>query len=166
MGRILSFLGSLGIALIVTAAGAIIDAKPLLYGGILLVALVAILWLWMIVRPQPVPALAAPPEPDWTPESPADGAILALKRARDCGRAAYQSRSEREAYAAVQEIQAALLSIETHFDFGRVQLTGDGTNLQFLYIYLHYLDVVYPRLRAGQVDAAKARAKAFNWVGS
>jgi hypothetical protein len=69
--KVIGFGGSLGVALILAAAGLHYDAKSLFYAGVILLAVVIVAWLffWAHPMPQPVVHAADPDEARTTEEA-------------------------------------------------------------------------------------------------
>lgn len=176
MRRIIGSLGSIGVGVMLTAAGLALDAKTLTYAGIVIFALMLALSLWAWARPavsvasQGGPATTpilndTPPPTDLTDK---EKALFLLKRARDNAMIARKQKGDEAARLAYHEFLASTLSIKREFGFGTLNTTGKGT-IPFkaiLEAYIAYADRIYPLLREGHVEEARAKAKAFKWSWS
>lgn len=169
MRRLIAILGSLGIGIMLTAAGLIIDARTLIYSGVAVFAAMAALALWEWGRATPAPALTPLTFKSELPPanlSDEEKALFSLKRARDAAEAAYSKGSSERAKIAYNDLQAALLTIKKRYGFGPLNLIGKGGTVPYLSLmvcYVQYVDRFYYFLREGHVEEAKAQAMAFKW---
>ena len=153
------------------AAGVALDAKTLIYAGLVIFALMGAMWLFAWARPAqaPVPELPLlPAEED--PTGPLDSrqrSLLALRRARESAVMARARKSNDAAGRAYHELEAALLSVKREFGFGTLKLTSEtGGSVPYenlMDCYIAYVDRIYPLLREGHVEEARKKANAFNW---
>lgn len=172
MRRVIGFLGSLGLGLMLAAAGLAFDVATLFYSGLVIFALMAALWLWSWARPIVVqvpvgkPMAAVETEPAGLDSK--GRTLFALRKARDSASIARACKSEEGSQRAYHEIEAALLSVKREFGFGPLKWTGDTVGsipyLHQLECYVAYVDRIYPLLREGHIDEARAKASAFKWT--
>lgn len=172
MRRLIGLLGSIGVGLLVTAAGLALDANTLTYAGIAILALMLALALWSWGHSDPLsagPSLGRPLALDDSPPpsdlSDKDKALFVLKRARDNAVVARKMKGDEAARSAYHEIVAACLTAKREFGVGALKLTGSGT-IPFkdaLEAYVAFVDRIYPLLREGHVNDAKSKAGTFKW---
>lgn len=164
MRSILGLALSLGLSLLVTWAGLHYD-NALAYVGVALICIVLIAYLygWSFPKPVPVQYVAGPPEP--APKDEKERALQSLRRARDNGVVALNKRKEGEAHTAFNQMQAAMLTVKREFGIGPLSFDGAGSYRAVVNCYVHFIDEIYPLLKEGHLEAAKARANAFTWEG-
>lgn len=162
MRSILAFVLSLGVSLVVTWAGLHYDSELAYVGvGAILLVFVLFTWSWAFPKPVPVQYVQGPPEPE--PKDDNERALRTLRRARESGVLALKNNSPGQAHTAYNQIIAALLTAKRQFGVGPLNISGEGTYRGFVNMYVHYIDEIYPLLKEGHLDEAKARAKAFTW---
>ncbi|MCR2833014.1 hypothetical protein [Parerythrobacter lacustris] len=164
MRRFLGFLGSLGVGVMLTASGLVMDANSLIYSGIIIFALMTGLWLWAWARPVEVhvpdtlnaSTISAPP-----PELDEEGrALWTLKSARHAAQVALVRRRTEQLRAAYYECEAAMLTAKRQFGVSTINFTK-GRYEAILEIQIEYFDRVIPLLSSGHVDEAKRKARNF-----
>jgi hypothetical protein len=147
-----------------TAAGLAFDVKTLFYGGIVIFAAMAALWLWVWGRPVPEPVMPIGPSTDWPPPTdPNARTIAALTKARENAMLARLMKNEDSCRRAYHEIEAALLSAKREFGISGLSATGEGRYSDLLAGSIAYVDGILPHLREGHVDEARKWAAAFTF---
>lgn len=170
--RIVGPLGSLGVGLMLAAAGLAFDAKTLTFAGFAIFALMAALWLftWSRAEEVPVPELPLLPAEEGPTSGPLDSkekALQSLRRARESAVLAKARKSNDAAGRAYHELRAALLSVKREFGIGMLKFTSETSGTMpyenLMNCYIAYVDRIYPLLREGHIDEALAEAKSFKW---
>lgn len=162
MRRVVGFLGSLGLALVLAGVGLIIDAWSLIYSGVVIFVLMASLWLYEWGRTAPKADLATAQIDEGPPTSDESrGGLsntkLEVHKARSYARTALADRRNYERNVA--RMESALTSVKKTFGLDTPDATGeDRADLQ---LWLDYFDVVWPFLENGNYEQAKARAVRF-----
>ena len=155
------------------AAGLIFDAQSLLYAGVIVLALVAVLWIWSScfpprLAPAMAPQIVSPPEPDPVPTDGKGRSLVSLRKARQSAAIATGQRGDEYAGKAFHELEAAMLSIKREFGIGPLRISSKtGGTVPFKVIlpaYITFVDRIYPLLREGHIEEATAKAKGFKWT--
>lgn len=164
MRRLIGFLFSLAVSLLVTWAGLHYDSA-IFYAGLLLVLIVLVLWVYAWAHRSTAPrSQTIAPLLDERPPMDADGAeraMFSLDQARKNGRIALANRSEGQARRVLSEIQSAMISCKKEFGIPALSLRGEGGYRDFLRVWLRYLDCFYPLLRDGHHEEARQQASKF-----
>jgi hypothetical protein len=172
MRQVIGVLGSLGLGLMLAAAGLAFDKATLFYLGLAVFALMAAQWLVIWARSaRPTPAtptaLVGTDEPAPTDLDKDGKTLLALRRARDNAVVAIAQGNSRSQARAFNEIEAALLSCKREFGIGPLKITSKTRDSvpykPVLEAYVTFLDEIYPLLREGHVAEAQARNKSWKW---
>jgi hypothetical protein len=152
MRRIIAFIGSLAVALSVTAAGLVYDAKTLALSGVFLFGLVAILWLFDWGKSAPGAASESKPS--------RDEKILndAAKAAYTAGTAA-GSGDEDFVKKCVFMTDSSIASVTKRFNLARPALPNNPR--EALKVGEAFLNEVVPYLRGGHHEEASRQALAF-----
>jgi hypothetical protein len=169
--RIIGILGSLGLGLIMAAAGLALDVRTLFYSGISVFGLMVALWLYAWARPVrvEVPVHVAPPPPPAPPRpeptDPKAKAIWTLENARQTAAIALRQGNGIQNEKAYNEVRAALLSIKREFGFGPLGLSGKGSVPfpSLLKVLIKYMDQLTPLLREDHLEEAQRVATTFGW---
>ena len=113
-----------------TAAGLLLDARSLIYSGVVIFGLMIALWLWTWARPIEMaesPSGAAPVvgSPALGVITESEKAIQALKQSRLNAIVARKQGNDETRRRAYHQFEAALLSVERQFGVGKLKL-GSG----------------------------------------
>ena len=169
MQRVLGFLISIGVGLVLSAWGLIYSAQTLLYAGVIVLAEVVVLWIWSLCfarKPQPA-SVPAPVDVGPPPQDSAGKALHALRSARESAAIARGQRGDEYAAKAFHQLEAAMLSIKREFGIGPLRLTSKSGGTipykELLPPYMAFIDQFYPLLREGHVPEAVAKASSFRW---
>jgi len=164
--RLIGFIGSLAVGVLLTAAGLILDARTLVTSGIVLLALWAVLWLWWwgAMAPRTAKQEVVQTERDTAKtannEAFKDSQIIQIMRsAKENAAIALSHNSERSAERALPRMRAALLS--GHKRFGLVNPPEIGRAIVELECGRRYIERVLPFLSGGHVEEARREAQKF-----
>lgn len=164
MRRVIGFLGSLGVGVLLTAAGLVLDARVLIYSGIAIFALMLALSLWAWARPLEVQPSAMLAEPTYPPDTTDDQrAIIGLAAVRENAIRAKKQWGTESAENAYREFEAVQLSLKRQFGITPLGLYGNGRVEHKLLLdgLVAYADVVLPLLRQGHIAEARDKAAGF-----
>ena len=163
MQRVIAILGSLGMGLMLAAAGLAFDVSSLFYSGIAVFVLMAALWLYSYANGQSLPQSAyAPPVDEVAPIGLTENerALWSLKAARSKAVFALLRAGKKNRKQAFEDVRAALLTTEKRFGIPALSFKGANyipyeTGLEY---QIGYIDSFYSLLAEGHVEEAKRRA--------
>lgn len=149
MRTFLSFLGSLGVGVMLTGFGLLLDAATLIYAGIIIFTLMAALWLWWFgTKSYAEKGTEIAPDPK-------EKALTALYAARLNGMRAVAMNSEGGCNRAFHEIEAAWTSARRVFQLPELKIASGLSYVKGTKEYIDILDAVLPHLREGHVNDAR-----------
>ena len=160
MREIIAFIGSLAVGFLLAAAGLILEATVLLYVGLCLAGLAAVLWMfhWGKMAPQQATAPAAQKAHDGKAAARSHSRIVSEIAAtnRAVGYA-LGDRNKRGMDAVIPRLKATLITVAKVYGLPTPSL--DGSVERNLKGGAHYLSGVGAYLRHGHLDEAKLEAE-------
>lgn len=156
-----------------TAAGLVYDAATLTSFGIGITGLVLVLYIWNWSRSpaaiQPLNLVTLRSDAPNSELSDQDKILFLLERARDNARIAQSIKgSKRNHYArqVYNESVAAVNAARKCFGLSGVTFKG-RSHIPYedaLDAYIEYVDIVLPRLQAGQIEEARKKVEGITWT--